>query len=119
MRGRARYALILALSASIQSRAETSCIDAALLAHSTVTRFFDEAERVAQPDLLGIHGTGWFRTSTNIVTVEHVVSAMGLSNAHWKILTIQNAAESHSIPVRLQRVVGDGPEKLAVLELQT
>lgn len=115
----ASYALILALSASIQSRAETSCIDFARLAHSTVgiTRYFDDAERTA--DLLGIQGTGWFQSSTSIVTVEHVVAAMGLSNGHWKILTIQDAAETHSIPVRIQRVLGAGPEKLAVLELQT
>jgi hypothetical protein len=114
------YALILALSASVQSHAETSCIDFARLAHSTVgiTRYFDEAERTA-PDLLGIQGTGWFQSSTSIVTVEHVVAAMGLSNGDWKILTIQDAAETHSIPVRIQRVLGAGPEKLAVLELQT
>jgi trypsin-like peptidase len=115
----ASYALILALSASIQSRAETSCVDFARLAHSTVgiTRYFDDGERTA--DLLGIQGTGWFQSSTTIVTVEHVVAAMGLSNGHWKILTIQDAAETHSIPVRIQRVLGAGPEKLAVLELQT
>jgi hypothetical protein len=114
------YALILALSASIQSRAETSCIDFARLAHSTVgiTRYFDDAERT-QPDLLGIQGTGWFQSSTTIVTVEHVVAAMGLSDGDWKILIIQDAAETHSIPARVQRVLGLGPEKLAVLELQT
>ena len=121
MRRRAYCALILALSASIQSRAETTCIDSAVLAHSTVgiTRYFDDAERTAQPNLLGIHGTAWFQSSTVIVTVEHVVTAMGLSSGDWKTLTIQDAAESHSIPARIQRVVGTGPEKLAVLELQT
>ena len=120
MRRQASYALILALLASIQSRAETSCIDSALLAHSTVgiTRYFDDAERTA-PDVLGIQGTGWFRTSTTIVTVEHVVAAMGLSKGDWKILIIQDGAETHSIPVRIQRVLGAGTEKLAVLELQT
>ena len=121
MRRQANYALILTLLASIQSRAETSCIDPALLTHSTVgiTRYFDDAERTAQPDLLGIQGTGWFHSSTSIVTVEHVVAAMGLSNGDWKVLTIQDAAASHSIPVRIQRVAGAGQEKLAVLELQT
>src|SRR5262245_8342610 len=121
MRRLAYCALILALSASVQSRAETTCIDSALLAHSTVgiTRYFDDAERTAQPNLLGIQGTGWFRSSTVIVTVEHVVTAMGLSSGEWKILTIQDAAESHSIPARILRVIGTGPEKLAVLELQT
>ena len=113
-------ALILSLFASVQSRAETTCVDSALLAHSTVgiTRYFNKAERTA-PDLLGIQGTGWFQSSTSIVTVEHVVAAMGLSNEDWKILTIHDAADSHSIPARIQRVVGAGPEKLAVLELQT
>jgi hypothetical protein len=121
MHRRACYALILALSASIQSRAETTCIDFARLAHSTVgiTRYFDDAERTAQRNLLGIQGTGWFRSSTTIVTVEHVATAMGLSNGDWKVLTIQDAAETHSIPVRVQRLVGAGPEKLALLELQT
>src|SRR5262245_14962462 len=121
MRRQACCALILALLASVQSRAETSCIDSALLAHSTVaiTRYFDDAERAAQPDLLGIQGTGSFRSATRIVTVEHVVAAMGLSSVDWKVMTIQDGAESHSIPVRIQHVAGDGPEKLAVIELQT
>jgi hypothetical protein len=121
MRRQVCHALILALLVSVQARAETTCLDPALLAHSTVgiTRYFDDAERTAQPALLGIQGTGSFRSSTTIVTIEHVVAAMGLSNEDWKILTIQDAAESYLIPVRVQRVVGAGPEKLAVLELQT
>jgi Trypsin-like peptidase domain len=121
MHRRAYYVLILTLFASVQSRADTTCIDSALLAHSTVgiTRYFDDAERAAQPDLLGIQGTGWFRSPTSLVTVEHVVAEMGLSTEDWKILTIQDGADSHSISVRLQRVAGAGPEKLAVLELQT
>jgi hypothetical protein len=121
MRRQAYYALIFALLVSIQSHAGTTCIDSALLAHSTVgiTRYFDDAERTAQSDFLGIQGTGWFRSSTAIVTVEHVATAMGLSNGDWKVLTIENAAESYSIPVRIERVVGTGSEKLAVLELQT
>jgi len=115
------YALILLLLSVVPSRAETSCIDSALLAHSTVsiTRFFDDAERAAQPDLLGIQGTGWFRSAARIVTVEHVVAAMGLSTGDWKVLTIHDGGESHSIPVRIQHVAGAGPEKLAVIELQT
>lgn len=121
MARRASCALILLLLSVVPSRAETTCIDSARLAHSTVaiTRYFDHAERAAQPDLLGIQGTGWFRSTTVIVTVEHVVAAMGLSTESWKILTIQDGLENHSIPVRIQRVAGDGPEKLAVLELQT
>jgi hypothetical protein len=121
MRRQACYALTLALLASVQPRAETSCIDSAALAHSTVgiTRYFDESERAAQPDLLGIQGIGWFQSSTNIVTVEHVVAAMGLSTSDWKILSIQDGADDHSIAVRIERVAGAGAEKLAVLQLQT
>jgi Trypsin-like peptidase domain len=115
------FALILLVLVPVQSRGETACIDSALLAYSTVgiTRYFDDAERAAQPDLLGIQGTGWFRSPTSLVTVEHVVAAMGLSTEEWKVLTIQDVAESHSIGVRIQRVAGAGPEKLVVLELQT
>ena len=120
MHRRACYALIFALCASVQSRADTSCIDSALLAHSTVgiTRYFDDAERKAQSNLVGIQGTGWFQSPTSLVTVEHVVDAMGLSTRDWKILTIQDGADSHSMPVRIQRLAGAGSEKLAVLELQ-
>lgn len=121
MRRQACFALILALSVSVQSRAETSCIDSTLLAHSTVsiTRYFNNEERAAQPDFLGIEGTGSFQSGTTLVTVEHVAAAMRLTTGDWKLLTIQDGAEVHSIPVRIQRVVGAGPEKLAVLELQT
>jgi len=91
----AYFALISLVLIPVQSRGETACIDSALLAHSTVgiTRYFDDGERAAQPDLLGIQGTGWFRSPTSLVTVEHVVAAMGLSTEEWKILTIQDAAE--------------------------
>ena len=118
---RAYCALILLLLSVVPSRAETTCIDSALLAHSTVgiTRYFDSAERASQPDLLGIQGTGWFQSPSVIVTVEHVVAAMGLSTEDWKILTIQDGADSYSISVRIQHVAGAGTEKLAVLELQT
>src|SRR4029450_4376474 len=104
----AYFALILLLLIPVQSRGETASIASALLAHSTVgiTRYFDDGERAAQPDLLGIQGTGWFRSPTSLVTVEHVVAAMGLSTEDWKILTIQDGADSHSISVRLQRVAG-------------
>ena len=41
---------------------EAGCVDPAQLAHSTVSiiRHFDDAERGARPDLIGIQGTGWF-----------------------------------------------------------
>src|SRR5262249_54950729 len=110
MARRASCALILLLLSVVPYRADTTCVDSARHAHSTfvITRFFDHAERSAQPDLLGIQGTGWFRSTTVIVTVEHVVASMGLSTESWKILTIQDGLENHSIPVRIQRVAGDG-----------
>ncbi|MGC2115877.1 MAG: hypothetical protein WA656_15250, partial [Pseudolabrys sp.] len=88
MRGRTCSALICLVLLSAQSRAETACVDLAPLAHSTVgiTRYFDEAERNAQPDLVGIHGTAWFQSPTIIVTVAHVASGMKLSAQEWKSL---------------------------------
>src|SRR5262245_10902626 len=110
---RAYFALSLLLLSVVPSRAETTCIDSARLAHSTVgiTRYFDGAERASQPDLLGIQGTGWFRSPTTIVTVEHVVAAMGLTTEDWKIHTIQDGADSHSISVRIQRAAVAGTKK--------
>lgn len=120
MRGLTIHALIFFLLCS-ESRGETACVDPAALRHSAVsiTRFFDDSERSAQPNLLGIEGTGWFRSPTTIVTVEHVVAAMGLSAQEWKVLTIQDGSDRWSIPVRIQHVTGGSAEKLAVVELQS
>ena len=120
MRGRTCSALIFLLLLSAQSRAETACVDLAQVAHSTVsiTRYFDEAERNAQSDVVGIHGTAWFQSPTNIVTVGHVVAAMGLSTEDWKPLDIKDGADSKVISARIQRWVGGGTEELVVLELQ-
>ena len=65
MHGRACYALISLLLLTVYPRAETTCVDAALLAHSTVsiTRYFDDAERAAHAGLISIQGTGWFAVS--------------------------------------------------------
>ena len=86
MRGQVCSTLMFLLLLSAQSRAETACVDIAQLAHSTVgiTRYFDEAERNAQSNVVGIHGTAWFQSPTNIVTVGHVAAAMGLSTEDWK-----------------------------------
>ena len=121
MRGRTCSVLIFLLLLSAQSRAETACVDLAQLAHSTVgiTRYFDEAERNAQPDLVGIHGTAWFQSPTIIVTAAHVASGMKLSTQEWKSLKLEDGADSQSISVRIRRLAGGHAEKLAVLELQT
>jgi hypothetical protein len=120
MRGRTCSALIFFLLLSAQSRAETACVDFGQLAHSTVgiTRYFDEAERNAQSDVVGIHGTAWFQSPTTIVTVGHVATAMGLSTEDWKPLDIKDGADSKLIFARIQRWISGGTEKLVVLELQ-
>ena len=121
MRGRTCSGLIFLLLLSAQARAETACVDFALLKQSTVsiTRYFDDAERVAHAHLAGIRGTGWFQSPTTIVTIEHVAIAMGLSTQDWKPLDIKGGADSQLISARIQRWVEGGTEKLAVLELQT
>jgi Trypsin-like peptidase domain len=119
MRARICFVLIL-LSLSAQSSAETACVDLAQLAHSTVgvTRYFDEAERNVPSDVIGIQGTAWFQSPTNIVTVGHLASAMGLSTEDWKPLDIKDGADSKIISARIRRWIGDGTEKLVALELQ-
>jgi hypothetical protein len=120
MRGRTSSLLIVLLLISAQSAAETACVDFAQLAHSTVgiTRYFDEAERNAQSDVVGIHGTAWFQSPTIIVTAAHVASGMKLSTQEWKSLKLDDGAYSQSISVRIGRLAGGHAEKLAVLELQ-
>ena len=121
MRGWACFALTCLLLPSVDARAETACVDPAQLAHSTVgiTRYFDEAERNAQSDVVGIHGTAWFQSPTIIVTAAHVASGMKLSTQEWKSLKLEDGADSQSISVRIRRLAGAHAEKLAVLELQT
>ena len=114
MRGRTCSGLIFLLLLSAQSRAETACVDFALLKHSTVsiTRYFDDAERAAHADLAGIRGTGWFQSPTTIVTIEHVATAMGLSTQDWKPLDIKGGADSQLISARIQRWVEGGHGKI-------
>ena len=121
MRRHACHALIFALLFSGQSHADTSCIDSALLARSTVsiTRYFDDEERSAHANLVGIQGTGWFHSPTTIVTVEHVAAAMDLSSQGWKLLKLQHDGNTRSISARIQRSAGAHAEKLVVLELET
>jgi hypothetical protein len=103
--------LVLLLASS---RAEAECVDPAMPTRATVsiTRAFDEAESKAEPDLLGISGTGWLLSSRSMVTVAHVAEAM-----HRKDIEIRDGKSKHSIPVRLSRVAGAHSEKIAVLEL--
>jgi Trypsin-like peptidase domain len=112
-------AILVLLGASFDAGA--ACIDPATLAHSivSITRHFDDKEAAAQNGTFGIRGTGWFLSPTLIVTVEHVATAMNLSDQDWKAIDIGDGAHALSVPVRIQRVVGSKAERIAVLELQT
>ena len=61
MRGRIRSVLIFFLLFPAQSSAEMACVDLAQLAHSTVsiTRYFEDAERNPQSDVVAARGTAW------------------------------------------------------------
>ncbi|MGA7774384.1 MAG: hypothetical protein WCA25_15745 [Pseudolabrys sp.] len=62
--------------------------------------------------MVGIHGTAWFQSATNVVTVGHVATAMGLSTEDWKPLDIKDGADSKLISARIQRWVDVDTEKL-------
>ena len=100
---------------------EASCVDPSTLVRSTVniSRNFAEEERRAEPDVLGIRGTGWFLSSRLIVTAAHVVEAMRLSAQNWKEIEVKERSRDASIPGRILRIAGVHSEKIAVLELQT
>jgi hypothetical protein len=103
------------------SRAGAACVDPATLAHSTVsiTRHYDDEEQKADPGLLGICGTAWFLSPTEMVTAGHVAEAMTLSNRNWKEVEIRGGENKQSIAVRVLRLAGSHSEKIAVLELRS
>ena len=116
--GRRLLAIVILIAAC--ARAEAGCVDPATLAHSTVSimRYFDDSEQQARPDLLGIRATGWFLSPTALVTVDHVATAMNLSEQGWKEIEIRKGESKQSIPVRIQRLAGASAQKIVVLELQ-
>jgi hypothetical protein len=113
------FSILILVVAS--SRVEAGCIDPATLTHSTVsiTRYFDDKEKEARPGVLGISGTGWFLSPNSMVTVEHVVAAMRLSDQNWKEIEIRKGENKQSIPARIRHLGGSYAEKIAVLELRT
>ena len=121
MHGRGGHLLFLSffLLSAIQPVC-AACIDAAQLAHTTVSimRYFDDAERNERPGLVGVRGTGWFLSPRTIVTAEHVTAGMKLSTDEWKSLEIMDGDRRHFIAARVQRLVGAQAERLAVIELQ-
>jgi hypothetical protein len=97
-----------------------TCVDAATLAHSTgnISRYFDSSRTKGDPDLLGIRGTGWFLSETTMVTAEHVVTAMELSDERWSQVEIVQGQLKQFVATRIQRVAGSHAEKIAILELR-
>jgi S1-C subfamily serine protease len=121
MLGRVGHLLFFSLLLfAITDGLRAACIDPAQLAHSTVSimRHFDEAEREAHPNLVGVQGTGWYLSSTTLVSAEHVAADMNLSMQEWKPIEIMDEDGSQFIAVRIQRIVGAQTERLAVIELQ-
>lgn len=118
-RFRCRLSALFILCANI-TIANAACVDPEQLAHSSVSimRYFDDAERDARPDLIGVRGTGWFLSQSMIVTAEHVTAGMKLSTEDWKPLEIAGADSTRFIDARIQRTVGGQVERLAVIELR-
>jgi hypothetical protein len=114
------FRLSVLFVALVSTRVNAACIDPAQLAHSTVSimRSFDDGERGARPDLMGVRGTGWFLSPTTLVTAEHVSKAMKLTAVDWKLLEIIDGDVHEFISARIQRLAGATAEKLAVIELQ-
>jgi Trypsin-like peptidase domain len=119
MRGRTSI-LVVVLLCALQSRLEASCVAPGRLSHSAVgiTRHFDDAERSARPSAIGVSASAWFLSPTTIVTAEHVSAGMLLTAPDWKPIEIRDGEDTATIPARIQRITGRGPEKLAVIELQ-
>jgi hypothetical protein len=116
--GRGLLALFIVLA---HTRADAACVDPAQLAHvsASIMRYFDEAERDTAPGLSGIQGTGWFLSPTEVVTAEHVATAMKLSTQDWKEIEIADAGGTRLIFARVRHLAGAQTAKLAVLQLQT
>jgi Trypsin-like peptidase domain len=79
----------------------------------------DDQDKRARPGVVSVSGTGWFLSPLSMVTVEHVVTSMNLSDRDWRQLEFWTGEYKRSIPVRIERLVGSYAERLAVLELQT
>jgi hypothetical protein len=120
MNGHTRGGLFGIVLVLASSQAQATCIDTVQLAHTTasIMRYFDDAERGARPDLIGVRGTGWFLSPTTIVTAEHVTAGMRLSTEEWKSIEIVDGDGSQFVAARIQRVAGGRAERLAVIELQ-
>lgn len=115
---RCLLSILVLVATSIGSGA--SCVDPSTLVRSTVniSKVFDEEERRAEPNVLGIRGTAWFLSPRLVVTAAHVVEAMHLSAQGWKKIEVRERESQWIIATRILRVAGNQSEKVAVLELR-
>ncbi|MGY8669112.1 serine protease [Bradyrhizobium sp. UFLA05-109] len=120
MHRRTAWRLLVLFIVLASTPVSAACIDPAQLAHSTVSimRYWDDTERDAHPNVVGIRGTGWFLSPATIVTAEHVTGAMKLSTEDWRPLEIRDEDGAQFIGARIQRLAGGAGERLAVIELQ-
>ena len=122
MRGRIACRLAIALLMLANAKAaQAACLDPTEFMQSTVniTRQFDDEERGTHGDVVAVRGTGWFLSTTTIVSAQHVTKAMDLSSADWKPLEIVDGrGNKQSLEARIQRIAGAQAEKLAIIELQ-
>jgi hypothetical protein len=63
-----------------------------------------------------VAGSGWFLGPRLLVTVAHVAEGMRLSEREWKPIEFREGDAVEKINVRLQRIVGAGREKIALIE---
>jgi Trypsin-like peptidase domain len=114
--------LFLALVLLVGSfRPGIACVEPSAVVHSTVgiARYFTKSEKEADPDVVGIRGTGWFLSQELVLTAAHVAEAMHLTERDWMQVEFQDGGSTQSIPVRLARLAGTHSEKIAFLELRT
>lgn len=90
----------------------------------SITRSF-AARDYDENDAITLRGTAWFTKKTEMVAVEHVVEAFGLSHDTWHEVTVVQQYPGSiwwnevAVLVRIKRVLSDGvPEDLHVLELK-
>jgi trypsin-like peptidase len=108
--------LIVCIAPLLAPSGAKACEDRSVLAHAAVgiTRMFDESEK---QNLAGVAGTGWFLAPRLLVTVAHVTQGMRLSEGDWKPLLVRDGDAVETIDVRLQRIVGEGRERIALIEM--
>jgi hypothetical protein len=116
-----RWVLLAGFVLSGSTTGTAACdIDPATLVRSTVsiTRYFSESEKQAQPGVAGIRGTGWFLSPRLIVTAAHVAEAMQLSASEPKEIELGQMESTQPAVARILRIVGPAREKLAILDLE-